>query len=197
MRSKNLKIFLIAVLLSILSLTTSCLKYAADNNFKPISNPAEKVTSDFPANLSNEKAQPSTQKQKSNISLVCSPNKVRLGETLVLTMKQPHGGYLEVVTPKKRRLFLSEADGDELVEDGKRSGAEPIFAATEFAKLTELEINTAKATTVDYDKNKIDGEFQLSKIFVEPGKYKILLSLDSFEQDDPTIMGKCVVELTK
>jgi hypothetical protein len=55
---------------------------------------------------------------------------------------------------------------------------------------------TAEATTVDAEKDKVNGKYQLEKIFSVSGEYKILLSKDSFETDDPTITGQCEVYYT-
>ena len=129
----------------------------------------------------------------SNANLTCSPDKLKAGDILTLKMKSPHGGYLEIVTPDNQYIFLSELDGDKLVEDAQKAGATPFFPASEFAKLGELKINTSDATTVNYDKDKENGKPALSKIFSVKGNYKILLSEDSFETDDPVITGECRV----
>lgn len=128
---------------------------------------------------------------KSNGNLTCSPNKTKAGDVLTLKMKSPHGGYLEIVTPDKQYIFLSELDGDKLVEDARKAAAMPFYAASEFAKLDELKINTSEATTVDYEKNGKNTKPALSKIFSGTGDYRILLSEDSFEKDDPVITGEC------
>ncbi len=57
-----------------------------------------------------------------------------------------------------------------MVEAGKKAGAKPFYAASDFAKLDELKINTAEATTVDVEKNKANGKYQLEKIFSAVGK---------------------------
>lgn len=139
---------------------------------------------------------PSTKVKESSGELSCSPTNLKPGDILTLKMNPPHGGYLEIITPKKKYIFLSELDGDQLVKDAEKAGALPFYAASEFAKLAELKINTNEATTTDYEKTAINGKKQLSKIFSVKGKYKILLSKDSFETDDPTITGQCEVYYT-
>jgi len=148
----------------------------------------------FPS-VNNNSALPAKAKESSG-ELSCSPTDLKPGDILTLKMKPPHGGYLEVITPKKKYIFLSELDGDQLVKDAEKAGALPFYAASEFAKLAELKINMNEATTIDYEKNAINGKKQLSKIFSVNGKYKILLSKDSFETDDPTITGQCEVYYT-
>ncbi len=126
----------------------------------------------------------------------CSPQQLHQGDALKISMKPPHGGYLEIITPTKEYVFISELDGYDLVEESKKAGANPFYGASEFAELDQLKINTAEATTVDVERDKVSGKYRLKKIFSVSGKYKILLSKDSFETDDPTITGQCEVYYT-
>lgn len=200
MKSVKLQILSVAVILLLLLANASCLQSAPKNEPAPVSVSQEKLVPTPATSLSNEKtSQTSTpkSKKKSNVPLICSPAKSRLGDILTLTMDTPHGGYLEIITPKKEYVFLSELDADEFVTENQKAGTNPFFAASAFAKLDELKINTAEATTIDVEKDKANGKYQLKKLFAKPGKYKVLLSLDSFEQDDPTIEGRCEIELIK
>ncbi len=137
----------------------------------------------------------SEEKNDSAARLVCAPQKLRRGDRLTLKMKPPHGGFLEIVTPDERYIFVSLDDADEMFENARKYNVEPFFSATEFAKLDELKIETATANTIDYLAGEANGKFDLIKIFDQPGEYKIKLSEDSFEQDEPGIEGECAVEL--
>lgn len=195
----KLKLFLILNGFLIIWTSTACLQKntgtdnsTTDNSAKSLSIAA---TPKISATVNNNAALPKKVKE-SNGELSCSPTDLKLADILTLKMRSPHGGYLEIITPQKKYIFLSELDGNELVEAGKKAGAEPFYAASDFTKLDELKINTAEATTIDVEKNKANGKYQLEKIFSASGKYKILLSEDSFETDEPTITGQCEVSFT-
>lgn len=128
--------------------------------------------------------------------LTCAPQTLKQNAVLTLSMKQPHGGFLEIVTPDDRYVFLSLEADDEMLENARENNAEPFFTVAEFVKLDQLELNTAEATTIDYLAGKTNGKYNLIKIFDQSGKYKIKLSQDSFEQDEPQIEGECEVEFT-
>ena len=115
---------------------------------------------------------------------------------MTLTMSKPHGSYLEIITPSKEYIFLSSEDGDKLLEDARTYKIIPYYAASDLSQLSELRIDTAKATTIDYKGGAVNGRLLLARIFAESGKYKILLSKDSFETDAPTITGRCEVYYT-
>lgn len=115
-----------------------------------------------------------------NKELVCSPQKLRQGDILTLIMNKSHGGYLEIITPSKEHIFLSSEDGDKLLEDARIYKITPYYAAPDFALLSELKIATAKAMTLDYKGGDVNGNLLTARLFAESGKYKILLSKDSF-----------------
>lgn len=200
MTGVNLKTLSLAATLLFLLANMSCLQSLANNQtaLAPVlpENPAPLSAASSPNEKTNQISMPRS-KKKSHLGLVCSPDKIGLGNILTLTMTVPHGGYIEVITPGKEYILLSEFDADDLVKENQKAGATPFFAASAFAKLRELKINTAEATTIDVEKDKVNGRYQLKKIFAKPGKYKILLSLDSFEQDDSMIEGQCEIELVK
>lgn len=135
-----------------------------------------------------------TDKIKSEFT--CSPPQLRQGDVLKISMKQPHGGYLEIITPSKEYIFISSESGDELLEDARKYKVNPYYAESELVSLSELKIDTAKAMTIDYKGGDVNGKLLLTRVFAESGKYKILLSNDSFETDDPTITGQCEVYYT-
>ncbi len=194
MMPRKLKLFLAFAGFLIIWASAACLQKTTGSEnstegLQPVATP--KI---FPT-VNNNSALPTKVKESSG-ELSCSPTDLKPGDILTLKMKPPHGGYLEVITPKKKYIFLSELDGDELVEESRKAGATPFFAASDFTKIGELKINPTEATTVDVEKNKVSGKYQLGKIFSVSGKYKILLSQDSFEIDDPTITGQCEVYYT-
>lgn len=159
------------------------------------------VTADKNIPLQQEVKDDSTPANKrtenKNGELLCSPQRLRRGDVLTLTMSKPHGSYLEIITPSKEYIFLSSEDGDKLLEDARKYKPTPYYAASDLAQLSELRIDTAKAMTIDYKGGEVNGKLLLERIFAESGKYKILLSKDSFETDDPTITGQCEVYYTR
>lgn len=189
---------IIAIFIIQSSINTACLPKKSETSSISIpvevsqSNPTDKN----PTTAKNNSSPPPN-KNLSIPELRCLPKQIRKDGTLLLKMKSPHGGYLEIITPTKQYIFLSEFDGDKLVEDAVKAGATPFYLASEFTKLPELKISVSEATTTDYEKDEVSGKHQLTKIFSANGKYKILLSEDSFEQDDPTIEGQCAIELVK
>ncbi len=194
MISRKLNLFLTFAGFLIIWTNAACLQKTAGignstESLPPVATPKISPTSN------NNSALPAKIKESSG-ELSCSPTDLKPGDILTLKMRSPHGGYLEIITPNKKYIFLSELDGDELVADAEKAGALPFYAASEFAKLGELKINTNEATTTDYEKSAINGKKRLSKIFSVNGKYKILLSKDSFETDDPTITGQCEIYYT-
>jgi hypothetical protein len=195
----KLKLFLTLTGFLIVWISAACLQKNTETDNSTTDNSAKSLpVAATPKNsptANNNSVLPKEVKELSE-ELSCSPTDLKPGDILTLKMRSPHGSYLEVITPKKKYIFLSELDGDELVEAGKKAGAKPFYAASDFAKLDELKINTAEATTVDVEKNKANGKYQLEKIFSASGKYKILLSEDSFETDEPTITGQCEVSFT-
>lgn len=125
--------------------------------------------------------------------LVCTPQTLRKGDVLTVALIEPHGGFLEIITPSKEYIFISSESGDKLLADARKYNLIPYYAAAELASLGEIKIDTAKATTIDYKGGEVNGKLLTARIFAESGKYKILLSKDSFETDDPTITGQCEV----
>lgn len=200
MMGRKLILFLTLTGFLIVWTSSACLqKNTATGNSTTVNSTNSLTFAETPKTLPTANTNSAFPKQIKELGgeLNCSPAVLKLGDILTLKMRSPHGGYLEIITPQKKYIFLSELDGDELIEAGKKAGADPFYAASNLAKLDELKINTATATTVDVEKDKLDGKYQLEKIFAEPGKYKILLSKDSFETDDPTITGQCEISLTK
>lgn len=142
--------------------------------------------------LSTEKTADNSNKAKNGL-LTCLPGNLKKGDVLTVSMKTPHGGFLKIVTPDKKNVFLSEEDGDNLVEEAAKLGAEPYFPQSKFAALNELKLSTSEATTVDYERGEVAGKLRLRPIFMSSGVYKIILSSSSFEQDEPDIEGQCEV----
>jgi len=195
------QLYLVLIFISSFLSGANCLQKTAEMNREITPANSAQVTTDTNISLPEEmKSSPTPSGKRGEDKLtgkfVCSPKQLRQGDVLTLTMNKPHGGYLEIITPTKEYIFISELDGYDLVEESKKAGANPFYGASEFAKLDELKINTAEATTVDAEKDKVNGKYQLEKIFSVSGEYKILLSKDSFETDDPTITGQCEVYYT-
>lgn len=180
----KIKVFLTAVsFLTVISINVGCFQKNSETD-----NSADILKS---ATIQKESLAKNNEEANGNLS--CSPSKLNATDILTIKMKSPHGGYLEIITPDDRHIFLSEADGDDLVKDAQNAGAKPFYSATEFVELGELKINVEEAATVDYEKDKQNGKHQLAKIFSAKGTYKIKLSEDSFETDDPVITGECQV----
>jgi len=194
MTLRKLKLSLALTGFLIIWTNATCLQKTVEVNNSTDDLPAA-VAPKISPTVNNNSALPKKENESSG-ELSCSPTDLKPGDILTLKMKPPHGGYLEIITPKKEYIFLSELDGDQLVTDAEKAGASPFYAASEFAKLGELKINTSKATTTNYEKSTAGGKKPLSKIFSVNGKYKILLSKDSFETDDPTVTGQCEATYT-
>lgn len=128
MKSVKLETLSIAIILLFSLANASCLQLAPKNQTASVSVSQEKLVPTPATHLSNEKtSRISTPKSKKklNAPLICSPDKARLNDTLTLTMNAPHGGYLEIITPEKEYVFLSELDADELVEENQKAGTNP------------------------------------------------------------------------
>lgn len=195
------RLYLALIFISFFLSVASCLQKTAEMNREITPANSAQVTTDTNISSPEEiKSSPTPSGKRGEDKLTdkfaCSPPQLRKGDILKISMKPPHGGYLEIITPTKEYIFISELDGYDLVEESKIAGANPFYAASEFAKLGELKINTAEATTVDAEKDKVNGKYRLEKIFSVSGEYKILLSNDSFETDDPTVTGQCEVYYT-
>lgn len=127
-------------------------------------------------------------------AMECAPEKLESAGVLTIDFpKTPHGGFMEIITPDRRFIFLSSEKNDALLEDAKAAGASPYYSAAEFASLARLKLDTATATTVDYERKPADGKHPKTKIFSKIGWYTIKLGETHFEQDDPVITAECRV----
>ena len=194
----NPRLYIVLIFISSFLSGASCLQKVAEMNLEKTPANSAQVTTDTNISLPEEMknipmASGKRGEDKLTGKFVCSPKKLRQGDVLTLTMNKPHGGYLEIITPAKEYIFISSEVGDELLKDAERYKVTPYYAASDFVQLNELKIDTANAMTINYKGGDMNGKLPLTKIFAESGKYKILLSKDSFETDDLTITGQCEV----
>lgn len=135
-----------------------------------------------------------TNKADSRSAMKCAPEKLKQADVLTIDFhKTPHGGFMEIVTPARQFIFLSSEQNDDLLENAKAASASPYYSAEEFASLAQLKLDTATATTVDYEQKPLNGKHATTKIFSKTGWYTIKLSETHFEQDDPLITAECRV----
>lgn len=135
-----------------------------------------------------------TNQSASGSRMQCAPEKLQSADVLTIDFpKTPHGGFVEIVTPDEKFIFLSSEQNDELLEDAKAADVSPYYSAEELASLAQFKLDTATATTVDYEQKSSNGKHQKTKIFSRSGWYTIKLSETHFEQDDPLITAECRV----
>lgn len=138
--------------------------------------------------------EPLTNRHVSASAMRCAPEKLKPADVLIVNFSEnPHGGFVEIVTPDEKFIFLSSEPNDKLFEDARRANASPFYSSAEFAALAQLKLDTAAATTVDYEQKNQNGKYPNTKIFSKTGWYTIKLSETDFEQDDPVITAECRV----
>jgi len=114
-----------------------------------------------------------------NEIIACSPKKLYRGETLGVSLRQPHSSYSAVRRMKDDKWFF--------LYDVARS--EPVWTIEEFKTLLEFKINTETAVNAT---NAEDTE-AAERIFNQTGRYQIMVSDQDFGQCDPLWFGMCEV----
>lgn len=127
-------------------------------------------------------------------AMKCAPEKLEPADVLTIDFpKTPHGGFMEIITPARKFIFLTAEQTDELLENAKAADVSPYYSAAEFVSLARLNLDTGTATTIDYERKPTGGKYAKTKIFSQSGWYSIKLSETHFEQDDPLITAECRV----
>ncbi|MDQ3750488.1 MAG: hypothetical protein M3367_15950 [Acidobacteriota bacterium] len=125
----------------------------------------------------------------------CTPEKFGPGAKLVVSLKTPNGGYLAIEHEGKNPNYflLSESEDSEQQKFSSAADALPFWTTTTLKTLSRIELDTSEARAVNLSKLNNQGEGKAELIFSQTGWYKILLSDENFEQDDPVITGQCRV----
>ncbi|MBA4124675.1 MAG: hypothetical protein H0X72_19710 [Acidobacteria bacterium] len=125
----------------------------------------------------------------------CAPEKFGRGTKLVISLKTPNGGYLAIEHEGKNPdyFLLSEPDNSEEQRFSAAADALPFWTTTALKTLHRIELDSSEARAVNLSKLNNQGEGKAELIFNQTGWYKILLSDENFEQDDPVITGQCRV----
>lgn len=125
----------------------------------------------------------------------CAPEKFGRGAKVVVSLKTPNGGYLTIEREGKNPdyFLLSEPEDSEQQKTAAASDALPFWTTENLRTLPRIELNSSEARAVNLSKLNNQGEGKAELIFSQTGWYKILLSDENFEQDDPVITGQCRV----
>ncbi len=125
----------------------------------------------------------------------CTPEKFGRGAMLVISLKTPNGGYLAIEREGKKPdyFLLSAPENSEEQKNGAAVDSLPFWQVETLKTLRRIELNSSEARTVNLSKLNKQGEGKAELIFGQSGWYKILLSDENFEQDDPVITGQCRV----
>lgn len=125
----------------------------------------------------------------------CAPEKFGRAGKLVVSLKTPNGGYLAIEREGKKPdyFLLSEPEDSERQASAAAADALPFWTTETLKTLPRIELDAAKARAVNLSKLNKQGEGKAELIFSQTGWYKILLSGENFEQDDPAITGQCRV----
>ncbi len=111
---------------------------------------------------------------------------------LTVELAAPHGGYLAVVNPQKKFFFItSERTGADNAD--RKAGAEPLVGVEEFARMSELRLDTAGAKAVDWSREWPNGEGKAEPVFRQTGWYEILVGAESIDQEGAPYDFKCRV----
>ncbi|MDQ3321948.1 MAG: hypothetical protein M3525_05885 [Acidobacteriota bacterium] len=125
----------------------------------------------------------------------CAPEKFGRGAKVVVSLKTPNGGYLAIEREGKNSdyFLLSESENSERQKSSAVADALPFWTAETLKTLRRIELDSSEARAVNLSKLNNLGEGKAELIFSQTGWYKILLSDENFEQDDPVITGQCRV----
>ncbi len=125
----------------------------------------------------------------------CAPEKFGRGAKLVISLKTPNGGYLAIEREggKPDYFLLSDSEDSEEQKLSAAADALPFWTTTTLKTLRRIELDSSEARAVNLSKLNNQGEGKAELIFSQTGWYKIMLSDENFEQDDPLITGQCRV----
>lgn len=125
----------------------------------------------------------------------CAPEKFGRGAKLVISLKTPNGGYLAIEREggKPDYFLLSDSEDSEEQKLSAAADALPFWTTTTLKTLRRIELDSSEARAVNLSKLNNRGEGKAELIFSQTGWYKIMLSDENFEQDDPLITGQCRV----
>lgn len=122
--------------------------------------------------------------------LRCTPQRLRRGDTLTLSMQSSHGGYLAIVNPEGKYFFITSNDeGARAFE--KNAGVSPFISATDFSRMRQLRLSTTGTKAIDYESPQETRRAEA--VFRQSGWYKVLIGDTSFERDEPSPEALCRV----
>lgn len=126
----------------------------------------------------------------------CAPEKLGRDAKLVVSLKTPNGGYLAIEREGKNPgyFLLSEPKNSEQQKSSAVADALPFWTTENLRTLPRIELDSSGARAVNLSKLNNQGEGKAELIFFsQTGWYKIFLSDENFEQNDPVITGQCRV----
>lgn len=152
-------------------------------------------TSDF-SNSAKPTVENSATKATSNGEITnCAPEKFTRGAKLVINLKTPNGSYLAIEREgtKPDYFLLSDEEDSESQKLAATADALPFWTTATLKTLKRIELDSTEARAVSLSKLDKQGKGKAELIFSQTGWYKILLSDENFEQDEPVITGQCRV----
>lgn len=163
------------------------------NNIKQKS--AEKSLDVRPANVST----PAPKINAKGEITTCSPEKFGRGANLSISLKTPNGGYLMIEREAKNPdyFLLSAPENLDDQEFAAAADSLPFWSVETLKTLHRIELNTSTARAVNLSHLDKNGSGKAELIFNQTGWYKIQLSDENFEQDDPIITGQCRIYFDK
>lgn len=137
----------------------------------------------------------STKAVSSGEIINCAPEKFGRGAKLVINLKNPNGGYLAIEREgKKPDYFLLSDEGDsQLQKLAASADSLPFWTTATLKTLKRIELDSTEVRAVSLSKLDKRGKGKAELIFSQTGWYKILLSDENFEQDEPVITRQCRV----
>lgn len=153
------------------------------------------VSSDFSNAGKTTVENPSTKSVSSGEITNCAPEKFARGAKLVVNLKTPNGGYLAIERMGKKPdyFLLSDEENSEGQEFAATANAKPFWTTATLKTLKRIELDSTEARAVNLSKLDKQGKGKAELIFSQTGWYKIMLSNENFEQDEPAITGQCRV----
>lgn len=152
-------------------------------------------TSNFSNAEKTKVENPSTKGVSSGEITNCAPEKFARGAKLAISLKNSNGGYLAIEREGKKPdyFLLSDEENSELQKLATTADALPFWTTTTLKTLKRIELDSTEARAVSLSKLDKQGKGKAELIFSQTGWYKILLSDENFEQDEPVITGQCRV----
>ena len=125
----------------------------------------------------------------------CTPEKFGCDTKLIISLKSPNGGYLAIEREGKNPDYylLSTPENSEDQNFAAAANSLPFWTVETLKTLSRLELDSSQIRAVNLSKLNNEGEGKAEPIFNQTGWYKILLSDENFEQDEPVITGQCRV----